>query len=70
MQINLLTLLFGQKMVSSTGIGSPPTMATMLNFAARHNILPTVEMFKLSEVNEAIEKLREGKVRYRVVLKH
>jgi len=45
-------------------------MATMLNFAARHNILPTVEMFKLSEVNEAIEKLREGKVRYRVVLKH
>lgn len=69
-QVNLITLLFGQKMVSSTGTGSPPTMATMLDFAARHNILPTVEMFKFSEVNEAIEKLKSGKVRYRAVLKH
>jgi uncharacterized zinc-type alcohol dehydrogenase-like protein len=69
-QINLITLLFGQKMVSSSGIGSPPTMANMLEFAARHKILPTVEMFKFSEVNEAIERLRQGKVRYRVVLKH
>jgi uncharacterized zinc-type alcohol dehydrogenase-like protein len=70
LQINLMTLLFGQKMVSSTGIGSPHTMSTMLDFAARHNIIPAVEMFKFSEVNDAIEKLRQGKVRYRVVLNH
>ena len=30
-------------------------MATMLDFAARHNILPAIEMFNISEVNEAIE---------------
>jgi len=45
-------------------------MATMLDFAARHEIHPTIEMFKFSEVNDAIEKLRQGKVWYRVVLKH
>lgn len=69
-QVNMLTLAFGQKMVSANVIGSPTTMATMLDFAARHNILPLVEMFKFSDVNEAIEKLRQGKLRYRAVLKH
>jgi len=42
----------------------------MLDFAARHNILPKTEIFKFSEINDAIDKLRKGKVRYRVVLKH
>jgi alcohol/geraniol dehydrogenase (NADP+) len=45
-------------------------MATMLDFAARHKILPTVETFNFSQVNEAIEKLKQGKIRYRAVLTH
>jgi uncharacterized zinc-type alcohol dehydrogenase-like protein len=68
--VSMFTLLMGQRVVSASATGSPPTMATMLNFAARHNILPKTETFKLSQVNEAIEKLRQGKVRYRVVLKN
>ena len=40
----------------------------MLEFAARHNIEPVVELFPLTQVNEAIEKLRHGKPRYRLVL--
>ena len=69
-QVNMMTLAFGQKIVSASVIGNPSTMATMLDFAARHNILPTVEMFKFSDVNDAIEKLRQGNVRYRAVLEH
>ena len=68
LQIGMMNLFFGQRMVSTSGIGSPPAMATMLDFAARHNILPTIETFKFSQVNEAIEKLKQGKVRYRAVL--
>ena len=68
--LGLFPLVIGQKIVSGSIIGSPPNMATMLDFAARHKVLPTVETFKFSQVNEAIEKLRQGKARYRIVLKH
>jgi uncharacterized zinc-type alcohol dehydrogenase-like protein len=70
LQISMFSLLMGQRMVSASPTGSPAAMATMLNFAARHNVLPTVETFKFGQVNEAIEKLKQGKVRYRVVLTH
>ena len=68
MQVSMFAMLMGQRVVSASGTGSPPTMATMLDFAARHNILPMTETFKFSQVNEAIEKLKKGKVRYRIVL--
>jgi uncharacterized zinc-type alcohol dehydrogenase-like protein len=68
--LGLFPIAIGQKMVTGSITGSPPNMATMLNFAARHNILPKTEAFKISQVNEAIEKLRQGKVRYRAVLKN
>ena len=66
----MFPMLMGEKVVTAGAIGSPANIATMLDFAARHNILPLTETFKFSEVNEAIKKLREGKVRYRVVLTH
>jgi uncharacterized zinc-type alcohol dehydrogenase-like protein len=43
-------------------------MATMLDFAARHRILPAVEHFPMIRVNDAFEHLRSGKARYRIVL--
>jgi uncharacterized zinc-type alcohol dehydrogenase-like protein len=69
-QVSVFPGLIYQKSISGSMTGSPDVMATMLDFAARHEINPIVEMFKFSEVNEAIEKLRKGKVRYRVVLEH
>jgi uncharacterized zinc-type alcohol dehydrogenase-like protein len=60
--------LLAQKSISSSPTGSPAVLKTMVDFAARHNILPKTETFKFSQVNEAIERLRLGKVRYRVVL--
>ncbi|MEJ2364207.1 MAG: NAD(P)-dependent alcohol dehydrogenase [Deltaproteobacteria bacterium] len=52
----LLPLLSGQKSISSSPTGSPAAIATMLNFAARHQIQPAVETYRLSEVNDALEK--------------
>jgi uncharacterized zinc-type alcohol dehydrogenase-like protein len=40
----------------------------MLEFAARHSIAPQVERFPMSRVNEALDHLRAGKPRYRIVL--
>lgn len=35
---------------------------------ARYGITPQTEVFKMSEVNKAMDHLRAGKARYRVVL--
>ncbi len=69
MPIPAIDLIFGQKSVSGSPTGSPVALASMLEFAARHHIAPQVEHFPMSRVNEALEHLRAGKARYRVVLK-
>jgi uncharacterized zinc-type alcohol dehydrogenase-like protein len=67
--VPVFSLLAGQKSISSSPTGSPVTMATMLDFAARHHLQPVIETFRFREINEAFEKLRHGKPRYRIVLK-
>ena len=61
-------LIIGQRSVSGSPIGSPATFATMLEFAARHNIAPQTEHFPMSKINDAIARLESGKARYRIVL--
>jgi uncharacterized zinc-type alcohol dehydrogenase-like protein len=67
--VPLPPLLVGQKSLSSSPTGSPGAIAAMLNFAARHHIQPTIETYRFSEVNDALERLRHGQPRYRIVLK-
>jgi uncharacterized zinc-type alcohol dehydrogenase-like protein len=45
-------------------------VAEMLDFCARHTIAPITELYPMSKVNEALDHLRAGKARYRVVLKN
>lgn len=63
-------LISGQKSISGSPLGSPATVARMLNFAERHQFEPVIEVFPFEQVNEAIAKLRQGQPRYRLVLKH
>jgi alcohol/geraniol dehydrogenase (NADP+) len=63
-------LIVGQKSISGSPLGSPATMGQMLDFAARHAIAPIVEVYSFDRINEAIDRLRSGKARYRIVLKH
>ncbi|MBI1276240.1 alcohol dehydrogenase catalytic domain-containing protein [bacterium] len=67
-QVSAFTLIGGQKSISGSPTGSPSNMATMLEFAARHQIAPDTEHFPMSRVNEAFEHLKSGKARYRIVL--
>lgn len=66
--VPVFTLLMGQKSVSGSPTGSRGAIDSMLNFAARHNVAPQTEHFPMSKVNEAMEHLRAGKARYRIVL--
>jgi uncharacterized zinc-type alcohol dehydrogenase-like protein len=63
-------LLVGQKSFSASPLGSPATTAKMLEFCARHQIAPQTEHFKMSQVNDALEHLKSGKARYRIVLEN
>lgn len=66
--VGAFTLLGQQRSMSGSPLGSPATMATMLDFCARHGIAPVTERFPMSKVNDALDHLRSGEARYRIVL--
>jgi uncharacterized zinc-type alcohol dehydrogenase-like protein len=68
--IQIFSLLMAQRSVSASPLGSPATTKEMLRFCEHHNIYPQIEVFPMSKVNDAIDHLRSGKARYRVVLKN
>ena len=68
LDIGVFSLIMQQRTVSGSPVGSPSTIAKMLEFSNLHNIKPVIEKFKFEDVNKAIEKLRSGKAHYRVVL--
>ena len=68
--IPAFSLIGGRKQVSGSPLGSPATVATMLEFCARHGIAPVTETFPMHEVNAALDHLRAGKARHRIVLQN
>jgi alcohol/geraniol dehydrogenase (NADP+) len=66
--LHIMPLIMGQRSVSGSPSGSPVGIATMLDFAARHDITPQTEHLPMSRINEAFERLDAGKARYRIVL--
>jgi len=67
-EVPAFSLIMGQRSVSGSPTGSPTAIDSMLAFSARHSIAPVVEYFPMSKVNDALERLRSGKARYRIVL--
>jgi alcohol/geraniol dehydrogenase (NADP+) len=63
-----LPLLFGQRRVVGSLIGSAAESQAMLRFSARHNILPQVEVHPMADANAALARLRRNEARYRIVL--
>jgi uncharacterized zinc-type alcohol dehydrogenase-like protein len=68
MQVPAFGLIMGQRSISGSPTGSPTAISTMLEFSARHPVAPITETFPMSKVNDALEQLRSGKARYRIVL--
>ena len=48
--------------------GSSGRLREMMDVAARHGVKAKTEGFPMAKVNEAIEKVKKNKVRYRDVL--
>jgi uncharacterized zinc-type alcohol dehydrogenase-like protein len=66
--VSAFSLILSQRSISGSPTGSPVDIATMLDFAARHNVAPQTEHYPMSKINEAFERLQSGKARYRIVL--
>jgi len=69
LNISVFPMMAAQRSVSSSPVGSPAVIAQMLEFAVRHGIEPQVEVFDKENINQALDHVREGKARYRAVVK-
>lgn len=70
LDVSVFPMLLGQRSISGSPVGSPATIADMLEFTARHQIKPIIEKFSFTDINKAIARLRSGKAHFRVVLTH
>ena len=66
--MHAFSLIMKRIKISGNPCGSRKMMKEMLKIAAEKNIKPIVEQFKFSDVNKAIKKVKENKIRYRAVL--
>ncbi|HUH64129.1 MAG TPA: NAD(P)-dependent alcohol dehydrogenase [Terracidiphilus sp.] len=66
--IQAFPLIAGMRSITGNPIGSPYRLKEMLDVAARHGVKAQTERFAMAKANEAIEKVKKNKVRYRAVL--
>jgi uncharacterized zinc-type alcohol dehydrogenase-like protein len=63
-------LVSGNRLICGSGTGNRTHMTEMLQFCARHKIQAQVEVMPMNQLNQAIERLKANKARYRIVLKN
>jgi uncharacterized zinc-type alcohol dehydrogenase-like protein len=68
MSFNSTDLVAHELSIVGSFLGNRATMKDMLSFAQAHGIKPWIELMPMSKVNEAIERVKQNKARYRIVL--
>jgi uncharacterized zinc-type alcohol dehydrogenase-like protein len=66
--MNPTDLVAHELSITGSLLGNRATMREMLRFAQEHRITPRIEQLPMTRVNDAIQKLKENRVRYRLVL--
>jgi D-arabinose 1-dehydrogenase-like Zn-dependent alcohol dehydrogenase len=61
-------MLNKRRRIMASPIGGRAMMLEMLSVAEKYGIQPLVEVFPFEQANEAMQKVRDNKVRYRAVL--
>lgn len=67
-QVSAFNLIGGRRSLAGSLIGGLPETQEMLDYCAEHNIVSDVEVIKMSEINEAYERMLKGDVKYRFVI--
>jgi len=68
MKVPVMPIIFSQKTICGSIVAGRKFTNEMLEFAALNGVRPKIELMKLSQCNEAMEKVLANKARYRVVL--
>ena len=61
-------LITGQRSITGSDIGGRAVIREMLRFVTRHGVVPQIERMPMVEANAAVTRLRQNRVRYRLVL--
>ncbi|XP_004512559.1 probable mannitol dehydrogenase [Cicer arietinum] len=68
LEISAFPLILGRKLVAGSAIGGLKETQEMIDFAAKHNVKPDVEIIPMDYVNTAMERLLKADVKYRFVI--
>lgn len=66
--VPIFPLIVGRRSLAGSAIGGSNDIKDMLEFAAKHNVKPWVEKRPMSDANQAIVDMENGKARFRYVL--
>ena len=68
LKLSVWEILGGQKTVTASAIGGRPAIREMLEFAARHGVAAKTHVRPLAKADAALDEVRKGRARYRIVL--
>ncbi|KAF7721735.1 hypothetical protein EC973_004173 [Apophysomyces ossiformis] len=63
-------LILRQVSLTGSAIGSPAEIEDMLQFAVKHNIKPWLNKYPMKEAPKAVQAVRDGNARYRILLEN
>jgi len=66
--MSALDLIMGRRRLMGSPAGSRKDLRDVLNFAANHNVRPTVTRMPLEDAGKALREMHKGKIRGRAVL--
>ncbi|KAI4314445.1 hypothetical protein L6164_027353 [Bauhinia variegata] len=68
LELLVFPLLMGRKLVAGSCIGGMKETQEMIDFAAKHDIKPDIEVIPMDYINTAMERLLKADVKYRFVI--
>lgn len=60
--------MLGRKIIGGSCIGGLKETQEMIDFAAKHDVKPDIEVVPVDYINTAMERLLKGDVKYRFVI--
>ncbi len=66
--LNTVPMILGRKAVAGSLIGGIAETQEMLDFCGEHNIVSTIELIGMQDINDTYERMLKSDVRYRFVI--
>ncbi|KAF8010251.1 hypothetical protein BT93_J1016 [Corymbia citriodora subsp. variegata] len=67
-ELSPLSLLMGARTISGSAVGGTKRTQEMIEFCAKHEIYPKIEVIPIQYANKALDRLEKGDVKYRFVI--